>query len=593
MDSNIIHHNYNGIMDEIIDSNNESKVQEENNSEAEQVQLISQTKEKQKLQLEQQKTAAFYKNYKALPEEKQKEILEQQKTAEKIIESYIKGEKEIQGLSQDERFILNKIKNEYLNFKKNNQDGIFSFDFANDLDKTIYSNLIYDISFRAAGLASPVNRIIKSNSGLVNSADTVILKGDKMTEEEGQSMRQNVELRAATQNLNGQDNSFDTKILTIEYLKQKENILTQADAVEAINIIQDWFNYGGDLYKHWTGRIIKLKKGTDYKFDSKGQVDIASYNAAVNAQAEEWLKQPVNRNWIAEANNFKKKNENNISFQKQTVELKDNKNNIYNEERYTTPYYCEEGWLIYESNYYDINLGAMTQKLREPSKYCIYFNMENQDIMRVYQDIIYKLNINEELSRVGFAVNTLAMFNPTVATITEAINAKDKIVLYVGEKGINHALKLIQEYIQKNKAKFIKKTVLLAQKLYDMDGKEVIGASISSDVKGVSPDASRGFPKYKSFNSMQVEIIQSTLNSIFKEIYNFDNLDKIGIANPALRDRLLEIGHDSELRKYLSLFLSQPSGINFLVKNLVRFYPKWSQAFGMSAHNIAFREEDK
>jgi len=155
------------------------------------------------------------------------------------------------------------------------------------------------------------------------------------------------------------------------------------------------------------------------------------------------------------------------------------------------------------------------------------------------------------------------MFNPTVATITEAINAKDKIVLYVGEKGINHALKLIQEYIQKNKAKFIKKTVLLAQKLYDMDGKEVIGASISSDVKGVSPDASRGFPKYKSFNSMQVEIIQSTLNSIFKEIYNFDNLDKIGITNPALRDRLLEIGHDSELRKYLSLFLSQPSGINF------------------------------
>jgi len=93
-----------------------------------------------------------------------------------------------------------------------------------------------------------------------------------MTEEEGQSMRQNVELRAATQNLNGQDNSFDTKILTIEYLKQKENILTQADAVEAINIIQDWFNYGGDLYKHWTGRIIKLKKGTDYKFDSKGRL---------------------------------------------------------------------------------------------------------------------------------------------------------------------------------------------------------------------------------------------------------------------------------------------------------------------------------
>jgi hypothetical protein len=70
-------------------------------------------------------------------------------------------------------------------------------------------------------------------------------------------------------------------------------------------------------------------------------------------------------------------------------------------------------------------------------------------------------------------------------------------------------------------------------------------------------------------------------------------LDKIGFINPQLRDKLLEIGHDGKLENYLPMFLSQQSGLVFLIKNLVRFYPKWSKAFGMSERNIAFREEEK
>lgn len=584
--ANLIYHNYGGLADEIVDSDNGVIADSGTvSAEAEKTKLMVKSRQEQEARQEQQKTDAFFANYEILTTDKQKEVVQRQKTAEQIIGRYLKDEKDIQGLSQEERFILNKIKNEYRDFKKNNPNKIFSFDLANSLDKAIYSNLVYDISFRVAGLASPIKRVAKAVSKNVS--------GKTELKKENQTIFEPTLVEIAPRTLGELEADSQAKVLTIEYLRQKENILTQADAEELVGVIRDWFYYGGDLYKHWTGRIIKLRRGVDYQVNSEGQPDEGSYATAVNSRVEEWLKQPVNRNWIAEANAFKKENESTISFQKQVVEFKDAKNNVFSEERYTTPYHCEDGWLFYESNYYDTNLSAMTQRQREPSKYSIYFNVENQDIMRVYLDIIYKLSADEELSKVGFAINTIAMFSPTVEIVSEAMNQKDKIVLFVGDRGINQALRLIQDYVQKNRAKFGKRGILLSQKFFDREGKEVPGVSVASNVKGVSPDASRGFPKYKSFNSMQVEIIQSALNSIFKEIYNFDNLDKIGFTNPDLRDQLLEIGHDGSLRDYLPLFLSQQSGVNFLIKNLVRFYPKWSRAFGMSAHNIAFREEEK
>lgn len=635
--ANLIYHDFGGLADEIDGLNEAPSINGKNKLEIEKRKLILENREEKVTQKEKVKTESFFERYKTFPQDKQKEIIEGQKTAEQIIGRYIKDEKDIEGLSEEERFVLNKIRNEYRDFKKNGGAEPFSFDLADETDKLVYSNLIYDISFRIAGLESPIKRIkqvVREPKKNIEQKEISAISANDLDDELKELGESERETNIVTQSSQSKDVkevveearkegekgkkekplSFKTektlveikprdaaepeidpaaKFLSIEYLRQKENILDLETAKEVIAIIRDWVYYGGDFYKYWTGRAMKLKKGVDYEVNGDGSVNEESFALARNKRVEEWLKQTINRTWIAEANEFKEMNADKMTEKKQKVGIKDEKGRVHEQEKYTAPYFCEYGWLFYESNYYDVVNAAMTQKGREPSKYRIYFNVENQDIMRVYSEMVAKLSADEDLGKYGFALNTIAMFNPSAEVVAEAMNQKDKIILFVGEKGIDRALVLLQEYVQKNRAKFGKKGILLAQKFFDRAGKEVFGISVSSDTKGVSPDSSRGFPKYKSFNYMQSEIIQSALDSVFKEIYNFDNLDKIGFINPQLRDKLLQIGHDGKLEDYLPMFLSQQSGVSFLIKNLVRFYPKWSKAFGMSARNMAFREEEK
>jgi hypothetical protein len=613
--SNLIYHNYGGLAGAVNDWNEGEENGKVVDLEIEKAKIIMEDREEKDLKKETEKTIAFFERYKNLPEEVKKEITNSQKSAEEIIGRYIKGEKDISGLSEEERFVLNKIRNEYREFKKSEKGESFSFDLANEIDKAIYSNLLYDISFRLLGLESPIKREKQSSLQSTNfepktkteigskteieveiETETSSVKemdGLRDLEEAGSKIIPGSVVEIAPRGRGELEQDANTKILTIDYLRNKVNTFGLEDAEDVMAIVRDWLYYGGDFYKHWTGRALKLKRGVDYQINSDGTDNQDSYIRARNKMVEEWLKQPVNRAWIAEANEFKNNNSDKISDKKQKVEFKDQKGRIREEERYTTPYFYEGEWLFYDSNYFSLSNGAMMQREKEPSKYRIYFNMENQDVLRVFSDIVSKLSTDQLLSRVGFTISTIAIFDPTAEIIAEAINQKDKIILMVGDKGIDRTLQVLQEYILKNRAKFDKNGILLAQKFFGRDGKEIPGISISSDVKGVSPDSSRGFPKYRSFNAMQVEIIQSALNSIFKDIYNFDNLDKIGLINPQLRDHLLEIGHDGKLEDYLALFMSQQSGLVFLIKNLVRFYPKWGKAFSMSAKNIAFREEEK
>lgn len=592
--ANLIYHDYSGLAGEIGVELDESQPESgKSELEIEKRRIIAENLEEKALQREKEKTEAFFERFKNFLPIKQDEITNNQKEAEEIIGHYIKDEKDIEGLSEEERFVLNKIRNEYREFKKNNQSGSFNFDLANEVDKMIYTNLIYDISFRIVGAESPIKRIKPSSSVTEASSKIQTDLSEKPEEPFVPKIEPEIIKIKPIIKVGGLEVDPNARFLTIKYLKQKQNIVDEEKAEEVMAIIRDWVYYGGDFYKYWTGRALKLKKGVDYRINADGTIDEQSFFAARNKQVEDWLKQPVNRTWIATANEFKKNNIDKISERKQKVEIKDAKGKIHEEEKYTTPYFLENGWLFYESNYYDLSIGAMTQREREPSKYRIYFNLENQDVIKVYSEIIGKLSMDEDISRFGFGANTIAMFDPTAEVIAETISQRDKIIIFIGENGINRALPILQDYIKKNRAKFEKRGVLLAQKFFDQDGKEVPGVDISSDVRGVSPDSSRGFKKYKSFNSMQSEIIQSTLYSVFKEIYNFDNLDKIGFTNPQLKDKLLEIGHDGKLEDYLPLFLTQQSGAKFLIKNLAKFYPKWSRAFGMSEINIAFKEEEK
>jgi hypothetical protein len=586
-DTSLIYHNYSGLSGEIESLDSASSSGLKNKPEIEKIRSKIEKMENKEFEEEQRETSLFLSRFKDLDEEKRKQITFNHKSAEKIITHYIEGEKDIDGLNEEERFILNRIKNQYKDFRKSHKDDSFQFDLANDIDKSIYANLIYDISFRLSGVESPIKR--EKNQLVEIDPDDAEkkTKGARVAKEQPKKKKF---LAVSEEDDSGSPEIDDAaRYLNIEYLKKKKNSLTERKSKEVINIVKEWINYDSDFYCHLTGRAVKLREGIDYASDDSDSKD--GFLGARNKKIEEWLKLPSNRTWIAQANEFKKQNETKISLKKEKVQIADINSKIREEERYVTPFFIEDNWFCYESNYFDTYTQSMTQKEREESKYRIYFYTQKENIIGTFRDFVLKFSRNEDFDDWGFSAKTIAIFNPNADKLALFMDQKDQIILSFGEKGINKALLVLQEYVHKNRAKFEEKGVLLGQKFFDRDGKEVPGISISSETMGVSPDSSRGFHKYKSFNQMQAEIILSSLSSIFKEIYNFDNLDRIGAKNPRLKQKLLEMGHDALLEDYLYLFFSQPSGDNFLIRNLVKVYPRWSRAFGMSRNNIAFKDE--
>ena len=96
---------------------------------------------------EAQKEERLKQQYSGLSDEQKAKFPDAQKDATKILTEYIQGKREIDDLSPEESFVLQKLKTSYENFKKDNPDKPFSFDFAKEIDKSIYNNLAQRLSF--------------------------------------------------------------------------------------------------------------------------------------------------------------------------------------------------------------------------------------------------------------------------------------------------------------------------------------------------------------------------------------------------------------------------------------------------------------
>lgn len=92
--------------------------------------------------------------YSRLTDEQKVDFPNAQKDAKLVLDEYIHGKRAIDypvNLSREEAFVLEKIKNLYQEFKKNNPDKPFAFDFARDIDKRVYSNLAQTLSLKVLG----------------------------------------------------------------------------------------------------------------------------------------------------------------------------------------------------------------------------------------------------------------------------------------------------------------------------------------------------------------------------------------------------------------------------------------------------------
>lgn len=372
---------------------------------------------------------------------------------------------------------------------------------------------------------------------------------------------------------------------------ERENLFDQNKARQIVDVAKDWVKYGGNFYDHLTGKNIKLEKGVDYKVNPDGTPDMASYREARQKKIDAWLQEPGNQAWLAAGPQFEQDHKNELGYGQETVSVRQPDGTIAQKERYTTPYFYENGWLYYESNYFDKQKGELRQPDRESTKYRVYFNVEGGDILPTYQEVIDQLYNDPDLQKLGFQIKTADVSKVSPQEVGQIMNQKDRIVLYLGEKGMEKALPILQKYAEQNRQKFNREGVLLAQPLADSQGQEIPGVTITSETKGRSPDPAQFAGEYKSFSDMQSKVVESSFRSLITALKNPKTLEGMSAKYPTMKESLAKLPPTASQEDYLRGILADPNGEEFLTKNLQAIYPQWAKAFGMKETNIAFKEK--
>lgn len=396
-----------------------------------------------------------------------------------------------------------------------------------------------------------------------------------------------------TLNLNNKENEkyFEKQLEnTQENLIEQKNIFNDEKAEKITEITKNWLKFGGNFYDHLTGKNLELEKGVDYKINPDGTINMPSFIEARKKKIDHWLKDPSNQKWIADGPDFQKKHINELSYGQEVVKARQSDGTFMDKSRYTTPYFYENNWLYYESNYFDKIIGELKQPEREETKYRIYFNCTGENVFPLYQGIIEELNQDPDLQKFGFQIKTADVSRIDLQEISQIINQKDRIVLYIGENGIKKAIPILQKYSEKNRQIFNEDGILLAQHLVDKQGNQIPGIKITSETKGYSPDPTDPNKRYASFNDMQSKIIESCFRSIATGLKNNKTMELISEKYPKMKESLLKLATNASAEDYIKAILSDPNGSEFLTKNLKIIYPQWSKAFGMSEKNIAFKE---
>ena len=86
--------------------------------------------------------------YACLPDGQKTEFPNAQKDAARVLNEHIQGQRDIDNLSPEESIVLGKLKTAYEDFKKENPDKPFIFDFSKDIDRKVYNNLAQRLAFK-------------------------------------------------------------------------------------------------------------------------------------------------------------------------------------------------------------------------------------------------------------------------------------------------------------------------------------------------------------------------------------------------------------------------------------------------------------
>jgi hypothetical protein len=151
-EGNIVPSQYKGMPSEVVEELWENPIyinEEQNKAEIERRQKALEEIKAGEQGRELKKKEIWEQRYKNFSEEQRKEFVDAQKDVTNVLREYIQGKRNIDGLLPEESFVLDKIKTSYEYFKKENPDNAFHFDFAKEIDRSVYSNLAQRLSFNA------------------------------------------------------------------------------------------------------------------------------------------------------------------------------------------------------------------------------------------------------------------------------------------------------------------------------------------------------------------------------------------------------------------------------------------------------------
>lgn len=158
---------YKGMPSEVVEELWQNPIyidEAKNKSETERRQTALEEIKRTEQDREAQKEEGLKRQYSGLSNEQKTKFPDAQKDAAKILTECIQGKREVDDLSPEESFVLQKLKTSYEDFKKDNPDKPFSFDFAKDIDKSVYNNLAQRLSFSVLESKSKIDDQEKANA---------------------------------------------------------------------------------------------------------------------------------------------------------------------------------------------------------------------------------------------------------------------------------------------------------------------------------------------------------------------------------------------------------------------------------------------
>ena len=211
--------------------------------------------------------------------------------------------------------------------------------------------------------------------------------------------------------------------------------------------------------------------------------------------------------------------------------------------------------------YYSLGNNTEGFLTRELTKDRVYLHPKLENWIFVWNDLIQKLEENEQIKTNGFQTKIPNFFNIEKILFQRVASQSDRILFYFGENARSEALKIISEYVSAH-PQYFEPCHSFACPLLNDKGEILEGAFTSSEISSGN----------NSFNGIQAKIVESLIES-FALKWKKENGE-----TPTKSDIIKKISTESSFKATFE-------------KYLVDNYKEESIKFGFRADNIAFTKD--